>query len=378
VTIKTPVSARKPTIYDDSKIYVLCPSRIVTGGIEAVHQLVDKLRRFGHAGFIVPVPAVSNPALLQYRNYNVAFASAIVDDPRNLLITTEVNPKALDQYHFIQKAIWWLSVDFHEALQETFDFEHPQSHGVTHFVQSAYAASFLRGKGISRMYSLTDYLHAEYLKTFRRRRKSDIVLYTPVKGAQYYIDRLIAADDSIQWLALSGMIRKKHAHVMRDGKVYVDFGRHPGKDRQPREAAVNGCCVIVGRAGAACFEEDIPILDGYKFDLQTLDDRRILDTIRSCLTNYETRKGDFAGYAAIVRGDEKRFEEEVKACFGVKSKQKKWSGWVAVVNTLRFAKQNTCITVFRGFVNEFMPLQFSDFSRSLYRAQAEKRSKRQP
>jgi hypothetical protein len=228
------------------------------------------------------------------------------------------------------------------------------------------------------MYSLTDYLHAEYLKKFRRRRKSDIVLYTPVKGAQYYIDRLIAADDSIQWLALSGMIRKKHAHVMRDGKVYVDFGRHPGKDRQPREAAVNGCCVIVGRAGAACFEEDIPILDGYKFDLQSLDDRRILDTIRSCLTNYETRKGDFAAYAAIVRGDEKRFEEEVKACFGVKSKQKKWSGWVAVVNTLSFAKQNTCITVFRGFVNEFMPLQFSDFSRSLYRAQAEKRSKRQP
>ena len=372
------MSTGKPTIYDDSKIYVLCPSGIVTGGIEAVHQLVDKLRRFGHAGFIVPVPVVSNPVLLQYRNYDVAFASVVVDRPRNLLITTEVNPKALDQYYLIQKAIWWLSVDFHEALQETFDFEHPQPNGVTHFVQSAYAASFLRGKGISKIYCLTDYLHAEYLKKFRRWRKSDVVLYTPVKGAQYYIDRLIAADDSIQWLALSGMIRKKHAQVMRDSKVYVDFGRHPGKDRQPREAAVNGCCVIVGLAGAACFEEDLPILDEYKFDLQSLDDRRVLDTIRSCLSNYEARKGDFAGYAAIVRRDEKQFEEEVKACFGVKSNQKKWSGWIIVFNILSFARQNTFFTVSRGFVNEFLPLQFSNLARSLYRAQAEKRSMGQP
>lgn len=365
------------TIYNDSNIYVLCPSGIVTGGIEAIHQLVDKLRRLGHAGFIVPVPAVGNPCLLQYRNYDVAFSSVVVDHPRNLLITTEVNPKALDHYHFIQKAIWWLSVDFHEALQEKFDFEHPPSNGVTHFVQSAYAASFLRGKGISDVYYLTDYLHAEYLRKYRRRYKSDVVLYTPVKGAQYYIDRLMAADDSIQWLALSGMIRKKHAQVMRDSKVYVDFGSHPGKDRQPREAAVNGCCVIVGRAGAACFEQDMPIPDAYKFDLQSLDDDKILAVIRSCLFDYETRKCDFDGYAAIVRCDEQRFEDEVIASFGVKSSQKTWPALVVIGNILRFARQNNYVTVLRGLMNELLPLQISSFAKNLYRAQAEKMAARQ-
>ena len=88
----------------DSIIYVLCPSGIVTGGIEAVHQLVDKLRLFGHQAYVVPVPPVHNPLLLQYRNYDVPFTNTVVDDHTNILITTEVNPRALDRYSSIQKA----------------------------------------------------------------------------------------------------------------------------------------------------------------------------------------------------------------------------------------------------------------------------------
>jgi len=42
-------------------------------------------------------------------------------------------------------------------------------------------------------------------------------------------------------------------------KLYVDFGKHPGKDRMPREAAVHGCCIITGRRGAAGNPFDIPI-----------------------------------------------------------------------------------------------------------------------
>jgi hypothetical protein len=362
-------------IYADSTIYVLCPAKIVTGGIEAVHQLVHKLNTFGHHALIVPVPVVSNPALLQYRNYDVAFSSDVVDNERNLLITTEVNPKALGYYRFIQKAIWWLSVDFHEALKEKFDFEDSQSSRVMHFAQSAYAASFLQSKGVTNFYYLTDYLHAAYFTKSKHQQKDNVVLYTPVKGAQAYIQRLMKADASIQWLAMTGMIRKQHARTMQQGKVYVDLGNHPGKDRQPREAVVNGCCVIVGLAGAARFEEDIPIPQEYKFDLQTMNEDKILDAIRSCLAAYEKRCNDFSHYAATVRCDEQRFEEEVKAIFGVKSLRKKVRGRIVLVNILIFAQQNDWLTLLRGLVNELLPLWISGSSKSLYRSVGAKMSK---
>ena len=43
--------------------------------------------------------------------------------------------------------------------------------------------------------------------------------------------------------------------LMSESKVYIDFGNHPGKDRIPREAVINGCCVITGVRGSARFKE---------------------------------------------------------------------------------------------------------------------------
>lgn len=362
-------------IYNDTIIYVLCPAKIVTGGIEAIHQLVHKLNQFGHQARIVPTPPVRNPVLLQYRNYAVSFANEIVDSERNILITTEVNPRALDHYRLIQKALWWLSVDNHEALSERFDFDDPSSSKVVHFVQSAYAASFLQGKGQTAFFYLTDYLHPTYLARAKSQHKNNFVLYTPVKGAQYYVQQLMQADASIEWLPLTGMIRKLHAKTMRHGKVYVDFGSHPGKDRQPREAVVNGCCVIVGLVGAARFQDDIPISENYKFDLQHLESSKILDTIRSCLSDYETRIHDFDGYADFVHHDEQRFEEEIKVIFGVKSLKSRSPDLVKLGNILTFVQQNDWLTTSRGVMNELLPLPISMFAKNLYRPAIAKLSK---
>ncbi|MFN7678632.1 MAG: hypothetical protein ACK5QW_08585 [Cyanobacteriota bacterium] len=348
-------------------IYVLCPSRIVTGGIEAVHQLVDKLRRFGHRAFIVPVPAVNNPVLLQYRHYDASFIHKVVDHSDNVLIATEVNPTGLDAYQHIQKALWWLSVDFHETLSRQFDFSARRSRPVAHFVQSAYAYSFLKQKGVADIFYLTDYLNEIYLRRDRAERKHQRVLYTPVKGATAYIQRLIEADPSIQWMALAGLLRREHARAMRQGKVYVDFGSHPGKDRQPREAVVNGCCVLVGLAGAACNAEDIPIPEGYKFDLGQLDVEAILSTIRSCLQDHGRRYQDFEAYAEIVRQDEQRFEREVRQIFGQQAIKNTLRPWIVVVNILAFARQNNVYIVLRGLVNEWVPLSVLRWIKARYR-----------
>jgi hypothetical protein len=355
------------TIHPDTTIYVFCPAHIVTGGIEAVHQLVDKLRTFGHDARIVPLPAVSNPLLLQYRNYDVAFADAVDDHSRNVLIATEVNPGQLNRYSRIQKAVWWLSVDNHDASPERFEFHSPANGAVSHFVQSAYARQFLQHKGVEAIHDLSDYLHREYLRDLHP-PKNDTVLYTPVKGSEDLLKPLITADPSLQWLPLKGMIRKQHAQTLRQGKVYVDFGSHPGKDRQPREAAVNGCCVLVGLRGSATFQEDVPIAEAYKFDIRDLQGDAVLSTIRQCLAQHGVRRHDFDAYAATIRGEEERFGEEVKRIFGVQRQRDQPRLAKATRNTWTYMRQNRPFPVVRGLANELVPLGPTNLARRVYRS----------
>ena len=353
-------------IYQDTVIYVLCPAHIVTGGIEAIHQLVDMLRRIGHQAKIVTIPIVANPMLLQYRNYDVEFATCIEDRKQNILITTEVNPRALDSHTSIQKALWWLSVDNHEKLIDRFDFFDVRNQAITHFTQSAYAAAFLKAKDIAKTYPLSDYLHAEYLRPIRT-KKRDVVLYTPIKGAEQYVKKLMDADPSIQWLPLKGMIRKMHAKTLRHGKVYVDFGSHPGKDRQPREAAVNGCCVVAALRGSARFEDDMPIPANYKFAVERVDVDVILSTIRSCLLDHATRIKDFEPYRNMILHEQTRFAEEVAAIFGIKRWSKKSHKRIVFGNTINFIRQNKALTVARGLANEMLPLAITNTARNAYR-----------
>lgn len=355
------------TLHPNSTIYVFCPSGIVTGGIEAVHQLVDQLRSFGHDARIVPLPAVSNPLLLQYRTYDVAFADAVDDHSRNVLIATEVNPGQLNRYSRIQKAVWWLSVDNHEAGSDRFDFRSPAAEAVSHFVQSAYARRFLEEKGVKEIHALSDYLHHEYLRD-RHPPKTDTVLYTPVKGSEDLLRPLIDADPALQWLPLKGMIRKQHARTLRQGKVYVDFGSHPGRDRQPREAAVNGCCVLVGLRGSATCPEDVPIPAAYKFAVQDLHTDAVLSTLRQCLAHHGQRRHDFDAYAATIRAEKARFGEEVERIFGVQRRRARPRYAKATGNTLHFIRQNRPLTVMRGLANELLPLGPTNLARQIYRS----------
>jgi hypothetical protein len=263
--------------------------------------------------------------------------------------------------------VWWLSVDNHEASSDRFDFHSPASAAVSHFVQSAYARQFLQNKGVATIHDLSDYLHREYLRD-RHPPKNDIVLYTPVKGSEDLLRPLITADPTLQWRPLKGMIRKQHAQTLRQGKVYVDFGSHPGKDRQPREAAVNGCCVLVGLRGSATFTADVPIPDAYKFEIRNLQSDAVLSTIRECLARHGERRHDFDGYATTIRGEEERFGEEVKRIFGVQQQRDQPRLAKATRNTWGYMQQNRPLTVIRGLANELLPLGPTNLARQVYRS----------
>ena len=124
-------------------------------------------------------------------------------------------------------------------------------------------------------------------------KKENLVLYNPSKGYEITLKIKKLLPD-IKFIELKGLSRNNLNKLFQKAKLYIDFGNHPGKDRLPREACINGCCIIVGKNGSASYFEDVPISDNYKFDNSDLTGikNRILDIFE----NYEERSLDFTFY----------------------------------------------------------------------------------
>ena len=81
----------------------------------------------------------------------------------------------------------------------------------------------------------------------------------------------------------------------------------------PREAALNGCCLITGIRGAAYFYEDIPIPDIYKLDEKKVSKEDVISLIRNVLADYEKCFSDFNYYRSRILMEKAEFEEDVKS-----------------------------------------------------------------
>jgi len=99
------------------------------------------------------------------------------------------------------------------------------------------------------------------------------------------------------------------------GKVYIDFGNHPGKDRFPREAAISGCCILTDRKGAAAYQKDVPILEKYKFNDNKKNIPNIVNQIEYCLNNYQEAIKDFDSYRDFIRQEKDIFKKDIIRLF---------------------------------------------------------------
>lgn len=97
--------------------------------------------------------------------------------------------------------------------------------------------------------------------------------------------------------------------------TYIDFGNHPGMDRLPREAAINGCCIMTGVQGAADNEIDIPIPRSYKFDETKHSLEDIIKRIREILLNYDEHVNSFALYRERIIKEESEFYKQINQLF---------------------------------------------------------------
>ncbi len=347
------------SIYPKSKVYIVAPANVATGGPELLHQLAYHLRKdLNIEAFMYYIPTNSpNPVHPAYKQYKNPYVKQIEDNEENLLIVPEIidNMKVLQKYSKIRKVIWWLSVNnfytsivlnskkkfffrrtlnkiyrllFGELFFDINDLE-PEDIRISildipfikqanyHFVQSFYALKHLENNNIekNKIFYLSDYLNEEFLKIETDlSKKENIVAFNPKKGLSF-TQKLIKRAPDIKFIPLINMNRQQVIETLQKAKVYIDFGNHPGKDRLPREAAILGCCVITGKRGSAKYAEDVPIPEEYKFENKSKNIPNIIEKIKDCFNNYEKRYNDFDFYRKVIKEEPKKFKEDLKKIF---------------------------------------------------------------
>ena len=316
------------------RIYVVSPGNLVTGGPEALHQLVDALRQQGHRAFISYYG--DGPALIPdpYRQYTIV-SRRPRDAAGNLIVVPEVLTHLIRSFRQSSCAVWWLSVDnFFGRSESDEEFEtakaahddqsargNPtdkaswqQLRNVLNFSQSAYAADFLARRSIETV-PLGDYIHPDFFAVVPDVDRNNVIAFNPKKGVRT-IERLMLKFPSFEWQPLVGMTRQEIIAALRRAKTYVDFGYHPGRDRIPREAALLGACVIVGRRGSAAFQEDVPLPAMYRLDEEDPEfEGKFASLAVSIMNDFADHRRNFGPFIDLIRLQKRDFLRQVQDIF---------------------------------------------------------------
>ena len=267
------------------KILVVCPANTVTGGPEALHQLVNHMCSLGLSAAIVYYPFDKEFATpLAYQDYGVP-VEKYADEEGNIIIFPEIYPYLALKVKQAKAGLWWLSLDnflekrYLSPLRDGFRYfkkvlkgERPlrgakDLKNLLHFSQTEHSTRYLVECGITPI-PLIDSINEGFL-TDRYLDKTDHkqnrILYNATKGKNI-TEQLIAAYPDWEFVGLKGLNREQLSEKLYHSKIYMDFGHHPGRDRMPREAAMHGCCLITGILGSAGNDVDLPIPSLYKLD----------------------------------------------------------------------------------------------------------------
>ena len=318
---------------------IFCPPFCATGGTELLHQLTYELIKLGIDAKICYGKIENNnninPTPDKFVHYiNEAYITyEPFDNPNDVHIYPEVFAPLCLKYKKATKLFWWLSVDnfflsIDNYLNNKYSFIQIRflksvlkkyfisnffnsSNCYLHLYQSEYARLFLVNNNIKNFLHLGDYLSQEIVNNPKCFPRENIILYNPRKGYEF-IKKIMEKDILNRWIALENMSIDELTSLYKRAKVYVDFGHHPGKDRIPREAAVNGCIVITSKLGSCNNFIDVPIHNMYKLEKNEINDVDIvLDIINKCILNYDSYKIDFEEYRNIIINERNKFTLDV-------------------------------------------------------------------
>ena len=333
----------KIILNEKSRIYILCPAYIKTGGPELLHQLCWKLneRKIDATMAYYNISDDKNYRNKEFDIYTDKFVqyNEIDDDTNNFLIIPEdvVAINLSKRFKNIKKIIWWLSVDnftkgygvltplkvyglkYLKMIKNKaiiFNLKYVKSMYL-HLCQSYYAIDYLKKIGINNSIYLSDYINHIYLSNHKAVKKENIVLFNPKKGYNF-TQKIIKASPNMKWIAIQNLTSEGVLNLLLKSKVYVDFGHHPGKDRFPREAASCGCCIITGMKGAAKYYEDVSIPAEFKFESNKKEIANIISKIEECFNNFDSESLKFDDYRKKIKLEEQKFERDIEEIFIVK------------------------------------------------------------
>lgn len=335
-------------IFPDTKIFIICPGNIHSGGPELCHQLCSRLVELGADAYMFYTPNLGgsfnpeNPIDSFYKKYHVPYVLEVEDKPHNILVVNESANVYFSSYKRIRKIFYWMSVDNYITnissmifqMQENalagpmpkFFYFDSDDKAIEHWTQSEYARRFVLLNGVpeKRIYVVEDYLNQAFLSNAAKinlDEKKDVVAFNPAKGYKI-TQRLMEIAPDITWFPIKNMTPQQVQILLSLSKIYIDFGNHPGKDRIPREAALSGCVVITGRRGAAGNDVDINIPREFKFGETEEDFPKIIEKIRETFDDFTTNYEKQNDYRKRILDDKNRFAQEVAAAFNLNPPKK--------------------------------------------------------
>ena len=241
-------------IYPDTKVYVLCPSKIQTGGPESLHQLASQLIQFGVETYIVYTVLAdneTNPVGDAYKKYHVPYADRLEDAPQNIVVISETTTNfGIYSLKRCRHIIWWMSVDNYletlikalrehllnplaEPVPKFFYFQEPDG-DIEHWGQSEYVRQFLRINGVTKIKPIETPMRQNFLSGADKINfavKENIVAYNPRKGFEV-TEQLIRLAPDINWQPIENMTPAQVQALLAKAKVYIDLGNFPGRDNE--------------------------------------------------------------------------------------------------------------------------------------------------
>ncbi|WP_270602131.1 hypothetical protein [Faecalimonas umbilicata] len=328
----------------NNEIYIGCPPQYASGGPELLHQLCFLLNKRGYSAYMYyncKEVFDGDPVAERFKHYHNPYKEKITDSAENIFIVPETLIDYLNDYQYIGKCVWWLGINHY--LLPTELCSHKYLRVIWHYIlmglrikkpmtiselkkkniycwaQCWYAVSFLLNKGLHNVAYLSDYISEQFFENynennFKAKYRKNIVLYNPKRNTKY-IEQIIKQAPDIKFVAIENMRPDEVKKLMSEAKVYIDFGSHPGKDRLPRESAIQGCCILTSTLGSANFFDDVPILSEYKYERKKKNISMIVQKIRMIFDNYDDEIGNFKGYRDYILHEKEVFEKDIDKLF---------------------------------------------------------------
>lgn len=342
-----------------NKIYILCPANCVTGGPDALHQIVFYLNRLGINSTIAYVAnadcKIEIP--IPYRIYTDSFITKeeIVDDEKNAIIIPETYSYMAKEYKKAEVFIWWLSVDnntkytsylnkllfcltfplryivknktyrgnakkiFCDRIKKKkYCFSKEQAN-ISHMCASFYALDYVGARSQRPVYKAIEPISKNILEHYNEHKddlslenRSDVILFNPKKSGKF-INKLIKKYSDLSFLPLTGLSQDELIEKYKTSKLFIDFGPFPGAERMPKEAVLYGCAIITGKHGASALHSDVPINGEYK--LIEKNHKAVYEKIKHVLDHYIELYSDFNEYREVVLNLEAGFIDSLKELF---------------------------------------------------------------